>query len=234
MYVKHPVFKESKSLDISIWRYMDFWKFLNLLDNKALFFSNSENLGDRFEGRIPPFVLEKIKLRDEETGSKSEEIINYIENVCRKTFLISSWSYAERESFALWKMYAKNKSGVAIQTDLYSLKESFNMTTKSIYIGEINYIHEKKYFFDLGNLFYPFMTKFDFYSFENELRCITVNEDYEKNKENLVDIDLKTLIKKVHISQSSKPEFVKLIEQIKKEHNLNFEICYSKINDSWL
>jgi hypothetical protein len=131
-------------------------------------------------------------------------------------------------------MYAKNRSGIAIETDFTSLKNSFNATTKSIYIGEINYIHEKKYFFDLGNLFYPFVTKFDYYSFENELRCVTVNDDYEKNKENLVDVDLNVLIKKIHISPNSKPEFFKLIQLLKKEYKLSFEICYSKINDSWL
>lgn len=234
MYIAHPVFRESESLKKPIWRYMDFWKFLNLLESKALFFSNSENLGDNFEGRIPSFVLEKIKLKDKETGTDSNDIINHIENICRKTFLISSWSYAERESFALWKMYAKNRSGIAIETDFTSLKNSFNATTKSIYIGEINYIHEKKYFFDLGNLFYPFVTKFDYYSFENELRCVTVNDDYEKNKENLVDVDLNVLIKKIHISPNSKPEFFKLIQLLKKEYKLSFEICYSKINDSWL
>lgn len=234
MYIAHPVFRESESLKKPIWRYMDFWKFLNLLESKALFFSNSENLGDNFEGRIPSFVLEKIKLKDKETGTDSNDIINHIENICRKTFLISSWSYAERESFALWKMYAKNRSGIAIETDFTSLKNSFNATTKSIYIGEINYIHEKKYFFDLGNLFYPFVTKFDYYSFENELRCVTVNDNYEKNKENLVDVDLNVLIKKIHISPNSKPEFFKLIQLLKKEYKLSFEICYSKINDSWI
>lgn len=234
MYVEHPVFKESKSQKMPIWRYMDFWKFLNLIETKALYFSNSENLGDNFEGRIPLFILEKIKLKDKETGSESEDIINYLENICRKTFLISSWSYSERESFALWKMYAKNKSGVAIETDLSALKNSFTVTSKSVYIGEINYIHEKKYFFDLSNLFYPFITKRDYYSFENEIRCITVNEEYEINRENLIDVDLNILIKKIHISPNSKPEFFKLIELIKKEYKLNFEICYSKINDSWL
>lgn len=235
MYVSHPVFIESNCSNLPIWRYLDFWKFLNLLELKSLYFSNSENLGDNYEGRIPSFVLAKIEAAEAKSENNiSKHTLNYLENIARNTFLISSWSYAERESFAMWKMYSKDKSGIAIETDLSCLKQSFKNTSKSIYIGEINYIHEKKYYFDLSNLFYPFVTKLDYYSFENEIRCITVNEDYEKNKDNLVDVDLNILIKKIHISPNSKPEFLKLIELLKKEYKLNLEICYSKINDNWL
>jgi hypothetical protein len=99
MYIAHPVFRESESLKKPIWRYMDFWKFLNLLESKALFFSNSENLGDNFEGRIPSFVLEKIKLKDKETGTDSNDIINHIENICRKTFLVG---VTQKESLLLY------------------------------------------------------------------------------------------------------------------------------------
>ncbi len=235
MYLDHPVFKQSVSVNMPLWRYMDFWKFLNLLESNALFFSNSENLGDNSEGRIPPYVLKKMAIKEAEDGTdENKHTINYLENVARKNFLISSWCYAERESFALWKIYAKDKSGIAIETDLTALKQSFNNTSRLIFIGEINYINEKNYYFDLSNLFYPFVTKLDHYSFENEIRCITESDDYEKNKDNLVDVDLNGLIKKVHISPNSKPEFVKLIELLKKEYKLSFEICYSKINDSWL
>jgi hypothetical protein len=83
-------------------------------------------------------------------------------------------------------------------------------------------------------MFYPFVTKLDFYQFENEIRRITVTKDDEEPKSKLVDVDLNILIKKIHISPNSKPEFRKLIELLKKEYELKFEICYSKVSDSWL
>lgn len=235
MHDEHYVFRTTESSDKPIWRYMDFWKLLNLLETKALFFSNSDNLGDNNEGRIPSFILKKMKEQDKERGNKNNENLNaYLEKNLRKTHLISSWSYSERESFAMWKMYAKDKTGVAIETDLQSLKDSFKATSRKVYIGEINYINEDNYHFSTSNLFYPFVTKLDFYKFENELRCITITNDDEEAESKLVETNLDTLIKKIHISPNSKPEFRKLLEILKREYKLEFEICYSKVSDTWL
>jgi len=235
MYIEHPVFQTRNSFDKPIWRYMDFWKFLNLLETQSLFFSNSDNLGDNNEGRIPIFILNKMFKEDKLNGNTlNADLNNFLENTLRKTHLISSWSFGERESFAMWKMYAKDKMGIAIETDLGCLKASFKNTLRNIYIGEINYINEKNYYFSTSNMFYPFITKLDFYKFENELRCMTILKDDEISTSKLIEVDLKILIKKVHISPNSKPEFLKLIKLLKKEYELNFEISYSKINDSWL
>lgn len=235
MYNEHYVFQTKNSFDKPIWRYMDFWKFLNLLETKSLFFSNSDNLGDNNEGRIPHFILERMIEQDNERGNRNNQELNdYLESTLRKNHLISSWSYAERESFAMWKMYAKDKTGVAIETDLKSLQDSFNKTDRIVYVGEVNYINEDNYHFSTSNMFYPFVTKLDFYKFENEIRCVTITKDDEKPESKLVEVDLNTLIKKVHISPNSKPEFRKLIELLKNEYQLEFEICYSKVSDSWL
>jgi len=235
MHCIHPVFQTKNSSDKPIWRYMDFWKFLNLLETKSIFFSNTSNLGDNNEGRIPSFVLKRMLELDKQKGNKiNEELNKYLENSLRKTHLISSWSFAERESFAMWKMYAKDKMGIAIETDLNSLKKAFKNTKRKVYIGEVQYINEHKYSFSTNNLFYPFVTKLDFYKFENELRCLTVTEENEVVENKLVEVDLDILIKKIHISPNSKPEFVNLMNLLKREYRLNFEICYSKVNDSWL
>lgn len=235
MHKEHYVFKTNNSFNKPLWRYMDFWKFLNILETKSLYFSNSDNLGDSNEGRIPYFIFEKILEEDKMNGNDNNNELNiFLENNLRKSHLISSWSFAERESFAMWKMYAKDKIGIAIETDLNSLKGSFNKTKRDVYLGEINYINEENYYFDASNMFYPFITKLDFYKFENEIRCITITESNEDAKSKLVEVDLYTLIKKAHISPNSKIEFLKLIELLKKENGLDFEICYSKINDKSL
>ncbi|HLF52552.1 hypothetical protein [Flavobacterium sp.] len=235
MYKEHYVFQTKNSENKPIWRYMDFWKFLNLLESRALYFSNSENLGDNYEGRIPLFILDKMLELDRKQGhTRNKDLNDFLEKTMRKNHLISSWSFADRESFAMWKMYAKDKMGIAIETDLEALKNSFDVTDRFIYIGEINYINDENYYFSTGNMFYPFVTKLDFYHFENEIRCITVTGENEESSNKLVEVDLNILIKKIHISPNAKPEFKKLIDILKKEYKLDFEILYSKVNDSWL
>ena len=51
MYEEHPSFIDPKEGDSAIiWRYMDFTKFVLLLDKKALFFSCIDNFEDPWEG----------------------------------------------------------------------------------------------------------------------------------------------------------------------------------------
>ncbi len=52
MFEEHPCFN-TPSDDTKIWRYMDFTKFVNLLDTKSLFFVRSDKFDDPFEGLYP-------------------------------------------------------------------------------------------------------------------------------------------------------------------------------------
>lgn len=43
-------FQKPKDLNVPIWRYMDFTKFVDLLDTKTLFFTRADRFDDQFEG----------------------------------------------------------------------------------------------------------------------------------------------------------------------------------------
>lgn len=236
MYIDdHPTFVLKNSIGKPIWRYMDFWKFLNLLETSSIYFSNSENLGDNYEGRIPSVVYEMMLKEDEEKGnSHNKEKNDFLERVLRKETLISSWTYSEKESFAMWKMYAKDKMGVAIRTNLTSLKNCFSETTRNIYIGEVNYFDERNFKYPTYNLYYPFLVKVDYYNFEKEIRCITSCTPDEEKGNKLVKIDCNELIKEVYISPNSRQEFRKILELLRKEYKQNYTISLSQVNDSWL
>jgi hypothetical protein len=49
MYKQHPVF-EAPEPQTKLWRYVDFTKYVWLLNAKAMFFSRADLLGDPFEG----------------------------------------------------------------------------------------------------------------------------------------------------------------------------------------
>ena len=51
MYEEHPVFNPPPD-DAILWRYMDFTKFVSLLEKQALFFARADKLGDSFEGSL--------------------------------------------------------------------------------------------------------------------------------------------------------------------------------------
>ena len=232
MYEEYPeIYKINKSIGKPIWRYMDFWKFLNLLETSSLYFSNAENLGDNYEGRIPKVVFDMMLKKD----AKYYSWINKnVENHVRKETLISSWSYNEKESFALWKMYAKDKMGIALKTDFKSLIKSFDKTERIINIGEIIYFNSENFDYSFIDINYVLQNKLEYYCFENEIRCVTICKPDEEIGNKLVEVDLNELIQTIYISPIAKPEHKKLIELLRKEYNLNFNIEFSEVNDSWL
>jgi hypothetical protein len=50
MFNEHPSFQAPANPNVSIWRYMDLTKFLWMLQEKALFFTRADFLGDPYEG----------------------------------------------------------------------------------------------------------------------------------------------------------------------------------------
>ena len=53
-YEEHPVTEKPEDENVAIWRYLDFTKFVSLLDRRALFFVRADKIAelDPFEGII--------------------------------------------------------------------------------------------------------------------------------------------------------------------------------------
>lgn len=238
MHVNHPEFMIDKTKDIPLWRYMDFWKFLKLVSSSQLFFPNTEMLGDQHEGKIPEKVFQLMVKEEEKEGRTNNFAKNYkgfLENTLRSKTLICSWIASNKESFAMWKMYAKEKLGIAIKTNNDRLKKSFNKTEENIYIGEVTYYDNSKPRYKLGNTFYSFLVKHNYYEFESEVRCITELGKDDKDVFKNIDVDLNILIDEIYISPfAEETGFREILDYLKSKHNLNFKIQTSGVNDKWL
>lgn len=128
-----------------LWRYINFKKFISLLEKKCLFFCRSDKFSDPFEGTIPkkefeyrpityqqmcnyyniPFRIEKF--------NRNEEITIDFNKRTRMGTVVNSWHINNHESDSMWRLYLKSNEGVAIQTNHQRLLNSFLMTPESIY-----------------------------------------------------------------------------------------------------
>ena len=187
-------------------------------------------MGDEYEGKFHPFIKQYLLEQDKKNGNKLYEMFLLCLDDFSNNQIISSWNYSSKESFSMWKMYAKDKFGIAIQTNLENLIKCFKNEKRTIYIGEVQYLNELNKILDINltNIYVPILTKLDYYSFENEIRCITENVD------NLIKVDLNILIKNIYISPYANDDFVKLLNLLKEEYNLDFNINKSGIRDKWL
>lgn len=235
MYKEHPTFKIERTKGMPLWRYVDFWKFLDLINSSKLFFPNVEMLGDQHEGKVPELIYEAMKANHHQHPSIADDYKNFIENKLRKTHFISSWSANYSESFAMWKMYAKEKLGIGIKTSIDNLKNAFKNVEQDIYIGEVNYYDEKNPKYDVGNAFYTFLNKHKYYEFESEVRCICTLKENDNETFKLIEVDLNELIQEVYISPSADQKGIaEILEFLKQKNGLNFEINISGVNDTWL
>src|SRR5687768_8033982 len=99
------LFHPPSDAKIKIWRYMDFTKFVSMLENGGLFFSRLDCLDDPFEGSYP-------RADDELAATKYSPTVRaasaaFTKMSTRKRIMVNCWHMNEHESAAMWKLYAK-------------------------------------------------------------------------------------------------------------------------------
>jgi hypothetical protein len=60
VFKEHRVFQKPEDENAKIWRYMDFTKFVSLLDTKSLYFTRVDRLGD--------VVVEVVRRKEDSWG----------------------------------------------------------------------------------------------------------------------------------------------------------------------
>jgi len=232
----HPVFKKPEDDNAVIWRYLDFTKFVSLIDRKALFFCRSDLLGDPFEGS---FAKLNQQMRPIWYGDTFPKMKAQLENVFQKfrylTFL-NCWNQSEYESDAMWKLYLDGKNGIAIQSTYKKLVNSFD-NSDNIYVGEVLYIDYDKAVIPENNLFWPYVHKRKSFEHEKELRAViqdisNMNSPQPPDTTGIyVPVSLETLIENIYVSPTSQDWFDELVRSILKKYKLKKSVKSSKLSE---
>lgn len=209
--------------DTAIFRYMDFSKFMDLLENKKIFFCNAKYFEDEYEGTMPEGAYPKV-------SEKYKERAKYLSDMRRKDIhgYVSSWNQGEEESYALWKIYTKPETGIAIKTTVGALKKALNNEDIKIYnvqyiksFDDTNENYEPPLYFqtkrqdDLGPGYIRVneVYKLNSYKYEEEIRAVYL---YKGDLQGLpFDVDLNSLISEIYISPFASKWFYDLVEKIK-------------------
>lgn len=175
-----------------LWKYLDIWKFIDLLSTSKLHFTRADIIqkNEPFDGKYPDKLYEILKNAflelnkgDDKLASMDTFFHQQFDKILSKLFFINCWNTSPHESTALWKIYTQNNQGIAIQTTYKKLMDSIRK--KSIYPGLVNYIDHRTLKFDngnslnyQGNAFYHSFLKHISYNYEKEFRLVY----YELNK----------------------------------------------------
>ena len=234
----HYCFTLPSNPNLKIWRYMDFTKYVSLLESKSLFFSRSDLLGDPYEGATS-HANQKLRSHFSRNAPIPDNILNDMSDFAewlRQWIFINCWHLNEFESHAMWKLYTKSNESIVIQSTVGLLK---SLLPEEINIGSVKYIDYKTDWLPEENIFLPFVHKRNSFQHENEIRAIIQNIDYigEKiqNKEvnyelgKMVKVNLSDLIQNVYLSPESQEWFTNLVKQVTERYNYNFNIYPSKL-----
>jgi hypothetical protein len=246
MYERHSWLEKHYPINPNqkIWRYMDFTKFVGILESRSLFFCRSDKFEDPYEGTLPDLTwsqrIESAKKMAPEGIPPEFDDKKYIESWVnsyrrdRASTLINCWHINADESDAMWKVYVNNSEGVAIQSTFSSLASSFHLTEPTVYIGEVHYIDYKTTPIPEGNPFYKFLHKQKSFEHEHELRAIVlrhlVNDRFFPSPIEFgveIPVDLERLIHTIFVAPTAPHWFYKLVCSITNRYGVNVDVIQS-------
>ena len=226
--------------DAILWRYMDFTKFIALLEKGELFFARSDKLNDPFEGSFPK---KNTKARYVNLHPEFKEAISSLPSLMsafwmqlKRFTLVSCWHKSNYESEAMWKLYASTNGGLAIKTRFDSFVRSF-ITEEKIHIGQVQYVDYDNDLIPEDDPLSPYLHKRKSFEHEQEVRAIVQNvptsrltelqDDYDIGT--YYEVDLNLLIQEVVVDPFTPEWFLELVNLVAERYDLQAPINKSHL-----
>ena len=245
MSSEHPAFDAPDDENIKIWRYMDFTKFVAMLDRGGLFFPRVELLGDRFEGSLPLAnrnLQESLPAGEYKIPMEALEAMSRFRRWLPRWTFISCWHMNETESAGMWSLYGQDEKAVALQSTYKLLRASLD---EEVLIGKVCYIDYATDVIPEYNTFFAFTHKRKSFEHERELRAVIgdlpLKEspyegppiDYDRPVVAGVwkDLDLKDLLETVYVSPDAPGWFAELVKRVMDRYGLDVQLTQSSLGD---
>lgn len=225
-----------------LWRYMDYSKYVQLLEQRALYFRAVTKFEDPFEGQYAwgesgnaKFIEVQRKLHLSHGAGMPFDLFMAMNmktlNDMASHSYASCWHLSGHESEAMWRLYCKTPvEGVLIKTSEELLKKCLTKATEGkITYGPIKYVRNYwiKHYNPEPEVFFRKRLSFEH---EKEYRAILQNDPYGSGPPQsgrLVPIDLNELIVEVRSSPMAESNFKSRIAEISQRSGIS-----SPLNDS--
>ncbi len=174
---------EKKSI---IWRYIDFWKYEDMLKKKSLYFCRADILSDKFEGSLSIKEVEQrkdqfydlVKYSPKLNPEQANKDMTEEHKKQKLGSYLNCWHINNDESATMWESYVKDNEGVAIRSTCEKIHETLRVVDENLGISKVRYIdydnevfyHKTEYPIESYNLLVPLLHKRIEYKSENEFR----------------------------------------------------------------
>lgn len=231
---------EMPEWDQTIWRYLDFAKFVSMVSQRSIFFCRTDKLGDKYEGAkgllarkdtyeafYRSFFENAVRtvpggtIPDERKIAKDvERLLKQMEaagSIDRERTYVNCWYAAQHESYAMWNLYGAIGRSIAIRSSPRRLFESLGRNF-SIKIGAIKYVNFRESFSGINSAFWN-----KHISFEHEKEVRALFRQHQKAEEAGITFpcDLASLIDEVVLSPSCETWFESLVANVLGQYGLS-------------
>lgn len=219
----------------SIWRYMDFAKYVSMLESGTLWFTNAGHFEDKGEGMFREATLkmywEESRARMEkdgvlDAGERAHEVMRRVtkRNRWNRDFMyINCWHRNDVESAAMWKQYLLNvKEGIAIRSTVTRLKRSLAKSRKGTFVAKVRYSDRPMF---VHNSLLPYAVKPMCFRFEQEVRAMYYDKFSEEDRVGHVEgfampVDLGQLVHSIYVSPKAEKWFCSVVESVSRHFGL--------------
>jgi len=127
----YPGFDPPQDPAIALWRYMDFTKFVSMLDSQSLFFARADLLGDPFEGSLTRIDAERRAAYEAKMRSAGRPLKLHSTTQAKihsevQNSIVSCWHANPVESMAMWRLYLTGREGIAVKTSFERFVSCFS------------------------------------------------------------------------------------------------------------
>ena len=256
----HPAFAQPVDSSISIWRYMDFAKYVSLLKAGAIHFARVDTLEDPFEGSLSKAEYERLEAVAKDGEAKGDipidwkgryfDVLMGVHRRAPKENYVSCWHMNSSESEAMWQLYASSGYAVAIKSTYDRLASSLPSIYKAAeyigpFIGVVKYADHHVDDLPSGNSFHALMHKRLSFEHEQECRAVVWHvppevllEPFHNDKIAMypsgivIPAPLEDLIEIVVVSPLAPAWFTETVTDLTAKYGYNFSIQKSALLDA--
>ena len=215
----------------TIWRFMDFWKFEQIVKTRMLYFRRIDRLEDEFEGDVPRPELDKASNNTEFWNSELHKDF-------RRLTFVNCWHRSVFENALMWRAYTNfpRQPSLAIRCDLLNLVHSITDPVKIAPVSYVDYSRDKFHGFEqnpfawmhrMDGLTTPYFHKRIEFESEQELRALLVATPLEDGPIKPHPSDgfniaclLPTLLKQIVLSPKAPFEFYQKVCSLLRQNGL--------------
>jgi hypothetical protein len=174
VYETHPQLPDIDD-ETFVWRYVDLYRYLDLIQTRQLHLTRADQMEDRWEGAYGPM---NVSLRPEMYGEHWEKMaptMGLVYRHARTHTYLNCWYIGEHESYAMWKLYDAAGKGVAFRTTAGRLHRALIGDHRPRIAGaQVSYVDYNNTVIPEGNLFFPYVHKRLSFAHEQEYRLLAM------------------------------------------------------------